>query len=122
MNYLQKVLNNDENSLLMKRRTGDNKYTDKILFTFSQSSDSCELQMCSESQVFSVADFSTNFCNMYLMFCGSSDGCPYVEHDFEYKEVKVSPSIGAGTSKTACLPKVYQNLVNSIIKTIQPFV
>lgn len=116
------VLSNDDNSLLMKRRTGDNKYTDKILFTFSSEEDGCRLQMCSESQVFSIADFSTNFCNMYLMFCGASDGCPYSQHSFTYKELKLSPSIGAGTSKSACLPKIHQNAVNSIIKVLQSYV
>uniref|UniRef100_A0A7S3PKC0 Uncharacterized protein n=1 Tax=Aplanochytrium stocchinoi TaxID=215587 RepID=A0A7S3PKC0_9STRA len=97
-NGVYTVLEGDEGSstVLMKRRTGNDKYTDKVLFTFQETSDNeCVLKMCSESQVFSVGDFSTNFCNMYLMFCGKSDGCPYVKHSFTYKELAVKPSIGA---------------------------
>jgi len=35
----------------------------------------CEISGCSESQVASVKDFSTNFCNMYNLYCSAAAGC-----------------------------------------------
>lgn len=94
--------------------TGNGKYTDKLTLTFSaaalesnfQSSTSvgtCVLRGCSESQVTSVADFSTNYCNMYSLYCASADGCHPVRHDWTFKEQEVDPSIGASKDKAACL-------------------
>jgi hypothetical protein len=53
----------------------------------------CSLTGCSESQVFSVYDAGTNYCNSHDLFC-SDDGC----HPFSkltYKEVQKSCS-GSG--------------------------
>ena len=53
-------------TLQLQRVTGDKKYTDKITFTFEDTAaGTCTFQGCSVSQVTSVADFSTNYCNMY---------------------------------------------------------
>jgi hypothetical protein len=72
------------------RRTGDGKYTDLFdlaLFTTSRSEQpGCVLKACSESQVFSVLDFSTNYCNLFALYCNSADACPVVHHELEYKE------------------------------------
>lgn len=69
------------------RITGDGKYTDLFNFSFSDVADSkCEVVACSESQVFSVLDYSTNYCNLRNLFCNSSDGCVPVQHDLDYTE------------------------------------
>jgi hypothetical protein len=69
------------------RRTGDGKYTDLFAFTFTErESVGCTVKACSESQVFSILDFSTNYCNLFNLYCNSSDGCPVVKHELEYKE------------------------------------
>eukprot|EP01083_Nonionella_stella_P302825 1045671_1 len=67
-----------------ERLTGDGKYTDKFVFTFTESSSSgCQVTACSESQVFSILDFSTNYCNLRNLYCNSSkDGCVTQQYDF----------------------------------------
>jgi len=55
-------------------------YTDKfgMLFTEGRTSKgiyACQITGCSESQVPSVMDFSTNFCNMYNLVCTEKEGC-----------------------------------------------
>ena len=37
---------------------------------------------CSESQITSYIDFSTNFCNIRQLLCGSKEGCKTMNHDF----------------------------------------
>ena len=68
--------------LQLSRLTGNQKYTDHINFKFSTDSEGagCSIDACSQSQVTSVADYSTNYCNsrkkyhifipMY-MYCGA---------------------------------------------------
>merc|ERR1712000_239894 len=46
------------------RLTGDGKYTDKMIFDLTPDGDSCKIEGCSESQVTSVADFGTNYCEL----------------------------------------------------------
>lgn len=50
----------------LQRRTGDGKYTDKIHIALKDNAadGSCHLDGCSVSQVFSVLDFGTNYCNV----------------------------------------------------------
>ena len=73
------------------RRTGNDLYTDLFEMTFSQQKNGdCIVEACSESQVTSVLDFSTNYCNLHNLYCSSSEGCPVVKHDLEYKENYVS--------------------------------
>ena len=91
-------------TLALSRRTGDGKYTDKLTFTFADASSStCSIAGCSESQVTSVADFSTNYCNLRMLYCGAVDGCSPVVHDFVSSEEKVQPSVGASSDRKACL-------------------
>merc|ERR1719421_2384314 len=48
--------------LLTQRVTGNGKYTDLQKFTLQADGSGCTVTACSESQVFSVIDYSTNFC------------------------------------------------------------
>jgi len=90
--------------LEVKRVTANKQYTDKQLFTFTDSGSGCKMTGCSESQVTSVADFSTNFCNLHDLYCGSEDNCPTVSSDLSYDET-VTVSFGASKDKTACIAK-----------------
>ena len=93
----------------IQRITGNKKFTDKITFTFSDfdgTKPSCGIHACSESQGFSIGDFSTNYCNIRNLYCGGKeDGCVTVKHDFETSEQKVDHNFGAGEDKKACIVK-----------------
>jgi len=67
-----------------ERLTGNKKYTDKFELTFEDTSDGCRLSGCSESQVFSILDMSTNYCNQYNLYCNTADGCTVLKHDLQY--------------------------------------
>jgi len=88
-----------------ERITGDQRYTDKFMMNFIPSgggnsamvasgtttgtatSSSCKVMACSQSQVFSILDFSTNYCNMRNLYCSSKDGCVVEKFDIsEYEE------------------------------------
>ena len=71
------------------RATGNQKYTDLFAFSLSESKSSgCLVQACSKSQVTSVLDFSTNYCNLRNLYCNRSDGCVPLTPggDLEYEE------------------------------------
>lgn len=85
------------------KSVGGQKYTDKQLFKLSDHSGKCEIHGCSESQGFSVGDFSTNYCDMRNLYCGSADGCKPVSKDFASAEASVSKSIGAGKDFSKCI-------------------
>eukprot|EP00927_Polykrikos_kofoidii_P081888 TRINITY_DN7984_c0_g1_i1.p1 TRINITY_DN7984_c0_g1~~TRINITY_DN7984_c0_g1_i1.p1 ORF type:complete len:187 (+),score=29.93 TRINITY_DN7984_c0_g1_i1:64-624(+) len=92
----------------LHRVTGDKKYTDKMILSCqeqgcSPAGCSVKLSGCSASQVFSVADFSTNYCNLRMLYCGSADGCKPLKSDFTYEEISVRSSIGASHDPNACL-------------------
>lgn len=93
----------------LSRRTGDDRYTDKMDLTFAQSSGpagantGCEIEACSESQVTSYADFSTNYCNLHNLYCGSEDGCPYSQHDLQSHEGNIRTGAGASKDKSQCV-------------------
>jgi len=74
------------------RVTGDGKYTDLFNFNFKSMSggEECEVTACSESQVFSVLDFSTNYCNLRNLYCNSDDGCVPLNSDLTYYELYTS--------------------------------
>lgn len=69
-----------------KRVTGDNKYTDLFDFSFTSTSGGCVVEACSESQVTSILDFSTNYCNLHDLYCSAASGCPTVGADLTYAE------------------------------------
>ena len=76
----------------LKRLTGDEKYTDLIDFTFEGSQDACTVEACSVSQVFSIGDAGTNFCNSYDLYC-NEDGChPFSQLDYTYTVGKCTES------------------------------
>ena len=79
------------------------RYTDKINFQFAASGSGCSIGACSESQVTSIGDFSTNYCNSRNLYCGVADGCKIVTADLGAVETSVSPSFGASKDAAACL-------------------
>mmetsp|Transcript_6461 Transcript_6461/g.8907 ORF Transcript_6461/g.8907 Transcript_6461/m.8907 type:complete len:169 (+) Transcript_6461:147-653(+) len=88
--------------LTTQRVTGNGKYTDLQKWTLSGSGSSCEVAACSESQVTSILDFSTNYCNLHVLYCGSQDGCPVAKLDFKYQEAFASCS---QNDKSKCIVK-----------------
>jgi len=99
------ITGSTDNFISMQRVTRNQKYTDKMNFTFEERARGveCQIKGCSESQVTSIADFSTNYCNLRMMYCGKSDGCIPVVNFFDQKESEVKPSTGAGKDASACL-------------------
>ncbi|CAK9014591.1 Uncharacterized protein SCF082_LOCUS12385 [Durusdinium trenchii] len=92
--------------IMLQRLTGNKKYTDKIAMTLEKElTGGCKIKGCSESQVTSVGDFSTNLCNMFNLVCSSSSdpACKTVKHDFPISVAKVIPSIGASSDFTQCV-------------------
>mmetsp|Transcript_8097 Transcript_8097/g.9444 ORF Transcript_8097/g.9444 Transcript_8097/m.9444 type:complete len:181 (-) Transcript_8097:268-810(-) len=71
------------------RITGDELYTDLFVFELIESGQGCQLHACSESQVRSVVDYSTNYCNLRSLYCNQSDSCPIITLNLEYEEVYV---------------------------------
>jgi len=66
--------------------TGDNTFTDHFIITLLKGADDskCVMQGCSTRRKASVDDSSTNYCNMYDLYCGNQDWprCEYVKYDF----------------------------------------
>lgn len=85
------------------RLTGDGKYTDKMAFVLTTEGSSCKIEGCSEAQVFSIADFSTNYCEQKLMYCGSDEGCNVANSDFTHTEDEKKTMAGASTKFSDCL-------------------
>jgi len=86
-----------------QRVTGDNKYTDKMVFTLSGSGNTCQIEACSESQSTSFADFGTNYCNLKLLVCGSDQGCNVANSDFSLGSENTKGKAGASVDMSACL-------------------
>jgi hypothetical protein len=58
-----------------QRVTGDGKYTDLINYAFYNLNEaSCQVYGCSVSQVFSIGDAGTNYCNIHDLYC-DEPGC-----------------------------------------------
>ncbi|CAE7417408.1 unnamed protein product [Symbiodinium natans] len=89
--------------LEFKRVTGNKMFTDKLKFDFEDVDGTCKIHGCSQSQIPSVADFSTNYCNLRMLYCGEDEGCEPVQYSFSVKEDSVEPSWGAGKDPSACL-------------------
>lgn len=97
------ILGRSDSALNIKRITGDKLFTDKATITFQDASGNTGvIRASSESQVFSILDFSTNYCNLRMLYCGSAQGCQAVKHDFTFKETEVLASGGGGTDPNAC--------------------
>merc|ERR1711939_1054847 len=103
------VLGSDNGVIQTQRTTnpatsvGGKVYTDKQTFTLSDADGGCQISACSESQGTSVGDFSTNYCDLRNLYCGSADGCKTVSNDFTSDEQSHSGSIGAGHDAGACI-------------------
>jgi len=90
--------------LSFSRVTGNKKYTDKMQFKLTQVGDSqCTIEGCSESQVLSWLDYGTNYCDLKMLYCGSSDGCKYVKYNFGTTNEVTKPMGGSTVDPSACL-------------------
>jgi len=85
-----------------KHSVGGKVYTDKQIFTLTTNGDSCHVEACSESQGASLQDFSTNYCDIRNLYCGSADGCKTVKHDFQSSQSSVTASSGQ-SDFSACI-------------------
>ena len=85
-NGTYKVLETSNDHFSLERETGDKKYVDNLNFYFQDNKNGCLVSACSASQVTSILDFGTNHCNLFILYCGSSDSCPYVKYDLTYTE------------------------------------
>lgn len=84
------------------RLTGDRKFTDKMVFTLTDIGSKCKIDACSESQGGSNEDFSTNYCNLKMLFCGSDDQCHPVIHDFTSSGETTKQIAGASATMQDC--------------------
>ncbi|CAE7512162.1 unnamed protein product [Symbiodinium microadriaticum] len=80
------ITSSNSTYLAGQRITGNGKYTDKFDFYFAESGSGCAVEACSESQVTSLLDFSTNYCNLHNLYCSSKDGCSTMGTDLTYSE------------------------------------
>merc|ERR1719433_1357842 len=79
------------NMIKIKRRTGNNRYTDVQTFSLMANGSGCKVNACSESQGNSNNDAGTNMCDMGNLFCNSSTrngnngvACKPIKTDLQY--------------------------------------
>merc|ERR1712087_192501 len=113
------VLTSDDDSIIKTQRTtnpatsvGGQVYTDKQNFELTEVDGKCQIKACSESQGTSVGDFSTNYCDIRNLYCGSADGCSPVHNDFASVENDHTGSLGAGHDFSKCVVK---SEINSVV-------
>merc|ERR1711862_65276 len=92
------------------RLTGDGKYTDKMIFTLTDEGESCKIEACSESQVFSIGDAGTNYCNVKLLVCGSDQGCNVAKNDFTLGAESTKKKAQSTVNMGACLAATAQEV------------
>eukprot|EP01061_Rhynchopus_euleeides_P001326 TRINITY_DN1093_c0_g1_i1.p1 TRINITY_DN1093_c0_g1~~TRINITY_DN1093_c0_g1_i1.p1 ORF type:complete len:186 (+),score=53.54 TRINITY_DN1093_c0_g1_i1:60-560(+) len=81
------VTSTDVDSVNGKRITGKPPhYEDHFTMKFATSGSSCEITSCSVSQSASFLDYSTNYCNVHNLYCGSANGCKFLSSNFAYTE------------------------------------
>ena len=83
------VLSTAPDAISGQRLTGKAPhYKDLFDFTFTDADNGkrCALTACSVAQTTSVVDFSTNYCNLHNLYCGSRSRCTPVDHDFDSAE------------------------------------
>jgi len=66
----------NSNMIETKRTTRNGEYTDKQTFSLQANGSGCTAYMCSESQGTSANDGGTNLCDMYNLFCNTSETNP----------------------------------------------
>merc|ERR1712043_24551 len=78
--------------------------TDKIHIGLARQGNNCLIHGCSRSQVNSYKDFSTNYCNILALYCGSADGanCSPVEHDFTSQQLSAKKHAGSSANRNDC--------------------
>lgn len=79
--YEGEVKPNSYGGIEVQRKTGNGKFTDKMVIGFesTKTGQSCDVRGCSESQITSYMDYSTNYCNVRTLICGSAEGCPVAD-------------------------------------------
>ncbi len=82
------LLKESSTQVFAQRTTGDGtNYVDKFLLTFVDNSkgkhQGCVVQGCSDAVSPSYEDYSSNYCNMFNVLCGSNDDCTFVHHDLK---------------------------------------
>lgn len=83
------ILSETSNRIQLSRITGDQKYTDVMVLAFLDTPISgCMVEACSESQVFSIIDFSTNYCNLHCLYCADYGCRPFSK--LQYSESYIS--------------------------------
>jgi len=99
------ILNQQTSSIELQRVTGGGSYTDKMTFDFQADGSGCQVNACSESQVTSLYDSGTNFCNLWDLFCNSdncnaSTGicCKPILHDLQDYTVTTGPSCNTSSN------------------------
>ncbi len=80
-----RLTGNTTSSTAFSRTTGDGQYTDKVTVAYSESS-GCAAVFCSESQVFSIGDYDTNYCNSWNLYCNSGQTCNVVYDNLSFAE------------------------------------
>lgn len=89
--------------LSLTRRTGDDLFTDAITFALEETADNrCQVYGCSESQGKAMGDFSTNYCNVHNLVCGSSLGCTPISVDPFTSKEHVQLSVRASSDPAQC--------------------
>ena len=77
----------------ISRTTGDGKYTDLINFVFGAVDNTqCNVFACSESQVFSISDYGTNYCNIADLYCDSPACNPFYKLSYDEEVAKCTES------------------------------
>jgi uncharacterized protein (DUF2147 family) len=97
------TLQNYGGTLSSSRLTGDGKYTDKQIFTLTPDGGNCKIEACSRSQVFSIFDLGTNYCDLKMLYCGTADGCKPVDNDFTVNAETTEKFSQASVDLSACL-------------------
>eukprot|EP00040_Diaphanoeca_grandis_P005439 m.32839 g.32839 ORF g.32839 m.32839 type:complete len:188 (+) comp16708_c1_seq1:50-613(+) len=97
--FLGNVTNTDGSIAVTTQRTTGKAphYLDKQTFILTPAANdamSCGISSCSVSQTASVADFSTNYCDLRMLYCGVADGCKTVTYNTTATETCVSASSG----------------------------
>jgi hypothetical protein len=86
-----RLLSANSDNIETSRTTRNRVFTDKQTFALQASGTGCVAYMCSESQGTSANDGGTNLCDMYNLFCNSSEtnsktgvSCKPVKTDLAY--------------------------------------
>jgi len=103
-----------------KRVTGNKKYTDYINFNCDDQGDGTAiLYGCSESQSDSYYDFSTNYCNLRMLYCGSANNCITLVHDWKNETENSKEGIGGGGSdKGQCIVNKQASILKRLTERI----